>query len=234
MTNEQPKIEKPNFPKPKTLETGTSQDYSKYEKITNRILNESSDLAKGLQDTMMRAWAEQTNKNKDDHSNGFGKAIFGSLDSYVRETVYGITKPAEANDDYKTLETKLVETAIGFDQSNLDKVYRGKKEIHAGDLEQFVEKGMKSVSETVQSAQLQRLEKLDDQEKIEFKSYVLELAKEVGSDLKTESMLTPEMVVKTYRGLLGILAQKRNTEKAAKLYKGPMDAANDDGLEMAA
>ena len=193
--------------------------HKKFSDITDIILVEAQNRAKGLEDALTLAWADTFKANPADHGKDMGAKLYDAGAKYVREELYGLTGPLGGNANLATQVDAILAQTLGVSKVQLVDTYKDEKVVHAGDIEGIVKATTQGLGKAMQGIQAQKLKSLDASDKDAFVDYVLALGAEVGAkNLKKDKMPTLNAAIEQYLGLMPLVAQYKGLRKSAESY----------------
>lgn len=198
------------------------QDFSKYQKITDGFVKDLFTYPVGLEDAVTFAWADHVRKSKDSQGKDLGSAVYDAARDYVMKEFYGIKddKDLSGNDNLKAQIERIIQGTIGYKRSQLSDHYRDEKAVHREDLAQIIEPMKENISKNIQTIHMAKMDDLEDNDFGPFRSYVLNLAEQVGvKTLKADDIPTLSAAKREYASLLRLYIERKAAERKAERYK---------------
>ncbi len=195
---------------------------SKYEKLTQRILEETGEHKSALEDAITHAWSAHTKANSDNHGEGLGEELYKTADAYVRGALLGIEGDLPGNDNLQGLIEGIIENTIGIDRSELIDMYKNEKTVNVKDLGSALEKMDESVGKFVQGVHSRKAKSFLDEDLSGFQDYIVELAQKVGlTEVTKDRMPTEKETMAMYQTVVSLYGNhKKSKDQVEALNKG--------------
>ena len=191
--------------------------HKKFSDITDIILVEAQNRAKGLEDALTLAWADTFKANPADHGKDMGAKLYDAGAKYIREELYGLTSSLGGNANLATQVDAIIAQTLGVSKTQLVDAYKDQKVVHAGDIESVVKAMREGLGKAMRGIQAQKLRSLGESDKDAFVDYVLALGAEISATkLKKDHMPTLTAAIQQYTKLMPLVAQYRGVKKSAE------------------